>query len=107
MKRLSTIIALALVITIGGVFAAWHYSDSNTSTEITRSGTMASVVVDGTMGSIEVLKDSNGEARNNIKFLIDDPDEMDRVAELVPSGSAYIQFTPSATAENDVITKRY
>lgn len=39
MKRLSTIIALALVITIGGVFAAWHYSDSNTSTEITRSGT--------------------------------------------------------------------
>ena len=26
MKKLSTLIALALVITIGGVFAAWHYS---------------------------------------------------------------------------------
>jgi len=59
MKRLSAIIALALVITVGGVFAAWHYDRGEVSLEITRTAIMASVQSDTAKGSIVVDHTAN------------------------------------------------
>ena len=102
MRKLSVIIALALVITIGGVYAAWHYNRGEVSLEITRSATMASIQSDTAKGSVAIDKDGNGESRNTLKFLVDDLDTIDWKAELVPSGSVFVKFTPAANADQTV-----
>lgn len=104
MKRLSAIIALALVITVGGVFAAWHYNRGEVSLEITRTAVMASVQSDTAKGSIVVDHTANNNQGNTIKFLVDDVDTIDWKAALVPSGSVYVKFTPAANADSNVQT---
>ena len=99
MKKLSTIIALALIITIGGVYAAWHYNRGQVSLEFTRSATMASIQSDTSKGTIAIEKDAQGESKNSLKFLVDDAGAIDWKAELVPSGSVFIIFTPAANAD--------
>ena len=88
MKKLSTIIALALVITIGGVYAAWHYNRGAVSLEFTRSATMASVQSDTSKGSIAIDQTANSNQGNTLKFLVDDTGETDWVADLVASWSS-------------------
>ena len=104
MKRLSTIIALALVITIGGVFAAWHYNRGEVSLELTRSATMASIQSDTSKGTIAIDQTANSGNGNTLKFLVDDVDPQDYKAQLVPSGSVYVKFTPAANADASVQT---
>ena len=99
MKKLSTIIALALIVTIGGVYAAWHYDRGAVSLEITRSATMASIQSDTPMGSISIDQSANSGAGNTLKFLVDDVDAKDWVAALVPSGSVWVKFTPASNAD--------
>lgn len=102
MKKLSTIIALALIITIGGVYAAWHYSRGAVSLELSRSATMASIQSDTSKGSIAIDQTANSGAGNTLKFLVDDANATDWLAELVPSGSVYVKFTPTANADQAV-----
>lgn len=102
MKKLSAIIAFALIITIGGVYAAWHYNRGEVSLELTRSATMASIQSDTSKGSIEIDKDENGESRNSLKFLVDDTGVTDWKADLVTSGSVWVKFTPAANADATV-----
>ena len=102
MKKLTTLVILALFVTIGGVYAAWHYAIGDVSLEITRSGTMASVQSDTNKGSIAVDNNANNAQGNTIKFLVDDIDDIDWKAELIPSGSVWIKFTPASTADPDV-----
>ena len=99
MKRLSLIIALALVVTIGGVFAVWHYDRGEVSLEISRSATMAAIQSDTSKGVIAIV-DSEP---NNLKFLVDDIDTKDYIAALVPSGSITVKFSPAANADQVVI----
>ena len=100
MKRLSLIIALALVVTIGGVFAVWHYDRGEVSLEISRSATMAAIQSDTSKGVIAIV-DSEP---NNLKFLVDDIAAKDYIAALVPSGSITIKFSPAANADQVVKT---
>ena len=100
MKRLSLIIALALLVTIGGVFAVWHYDRGEVSLEISRSATMAAIQSDTSKGVIAIV---DGEP-NNLKFLVDDTDPKDYIAALVPSGSITIKFSPAANADQVVKT---
>lgn len=102
MKKLSTIIALALIVTVGGVFAAWHYNRGAVNLEITRTATMASIQSDTPMGSISIDQSKNGGQGNTLKFLVDDVDTIDWKAELVPSGSVWVKFTPAANADTVV-----
>ena len=102
MKKISTIIALALVITIGGVFAAWHYNRGEVSLEMTRSATMASIQSDTAKGSIAIDQDANNGQGNTLKFLVDDVAPQDYVTTLVPSGSVWVKFTPAANADQAV-----
>ena len=104
MKRLSLIIALALLVTIGGVFAVWHYDRGAVSLEISRSATMAAIQSDTSKGSITIIEDDQNP--NNLKFMVDDIIEgsnaKDYIAELVPTGSITIKFTPAANADQNV-----
>ena len=104
MKRLSALIALALVVTIGGVFAAWHYNRGQVSLEISRSATMASIQSDSSKGTIAIDQEANNNQGNTLKFLVDDVDTKDWKAALVPSGSVYVKFTPAANADTTVQT---
>ena len=102
MKKLSAIIAFALIITIGGVYAAWHYNRGEVSLELTRSATMASVQSDTSKGSISIDQTANSGQGNTLKFLVDDIGATDWKAELVTSGSVWVKFTPAANADADV-----
>lgn len=102
MKRLSALIALALVVTIGGVFAAWHYNRGQVSLEISRSATMASIQSDSSKGTIAIDQEANNNQGNTLKFLVDDVDTIDWKAALVPSGSVYVKFTPAPNADASV-----
>lgn len=98
MKKLSTIIALCLVVVIGGVYAAWSYAQgSAASNEITREINMAQVNTDSNKGSIAATP-------NNFAFLVDDvtTDDVDGknyVAALVGTGELALVFTPSVGSD--------
>ena len=96
MRKLSTIIALALIITIGGVFAIWHYAQDEVSLETTITSTMADVKSDTQKGTITVVS-------NNLSFSVDDLGTTDWKAELVKSGSLVFKFEPTNGADADVV----
>ncbi|MBO5927446.1 MAG: hypothetical protein J6Q32_01160 [Clostridia bacterium] len=67
MKKLSVLIALVLCVTIGGVYAAWNYSQGTTaSVVVSREINMAQVVTNGIKGTITATPE------NNFAFLVDD-----------------------------------
>ncbi|MBR5500326.1 MAG: hypothetical protein IKV74_02230 [Clostridia bacterium] len=104
MKKLSTLIALALIVTIGGVYAAWHYNRGQVSLEISRSATMASIQSDTSKGTITIDQTANSGNGNTLKFLVDDTGTIDWKADLVPSGSVWVKFTAAANADAIVQT---
>lgn len=104
MKKLSTLIALALIVTIGGVYAAWHYNRGQVSLEISRSATMASIQSDTSKGTITIDQTANSGNGNTLKFLVDDTGTIDWKADLVPSGSVWVKFTPARNADSNVQT---
>lgn len=112
MKKLSVLIALVLCVTIGGVYAAWNYSQGDTaSVNVSREINMAQVVTNGTKGTITATP------QNNFAFLVDDiandpdPDnegsfiDIKYKAVLVGTGDIKINFTANPGA--DQTTKDY
>ena len=96
MKKLSLLIALALIVTIGGVYAAWSYSHGTAaSVEITREINMAQVNTDSNKGSISVTP-------HDVAFLVDDGGSYR--TELKGTGSFAIAFTPNPGAEDVIAT---
>lgn len=101
MKKISTIIALALILTISGVYAAWNYAQgTSASVEITREINMAQVNTKGNKGTISA-------SPSDFAFLVDDgytidpgiyPDKYTAV--LVGTGKLSITFTPSDGADD-------
>ena len=105
MKRLSVIISLALVVTIGGVFAAWNYSNGTaTGITTTRELDMASITTTVEKGKIT----ANSEG---MTLIVDDESDVAGVlnpvafkAMLRGAGSINITFTPDSSAEPTVQT---
>ena len=98
MKKLSTLIALCLVVVIGGVYAAWSYAQgSSASNEITREINMAQVNTDSNKGSIAATP-------HDVAFIVDDVDEKDYIAKLVGTGYFSLVFTPSVGADASLAT---
>ncbi len=96
MKKLSVIIALALIVTISGVYAAWNYAQGATaSVEITREINMAQVNTDSNKGSISATP-------SDVAFLVDDGGEYHTV--LKGTGKFDITFTPSTGADAATIS---
>ncbi len=91
MKKLSLLIALALIVTIGGVYAAWNYAQGSTaSVEITREINMAQVNTDSNKGSISATP-------TDVAFLVDDGGSYHTV--LLGTGSFAIAFTAAPGAD--------
>lgn len=96
MKKLSLLIALALIVTIGGVYAAWNYAQGATaSVEITREINMAQVNTDSNKGSISATP-------SNVSFIVDDGGSYNTV--LKGTGKFDITFTPSTGADATTIS---
>ena len=96
MKKLSLLVALALIVTIGGVYAAWNYAQGATaSVEITREINMAQVNTDSNKGSIAATP-------TDVAFLVDNGGDYHTV--LTGSGKFDITFTPSVGADSTTAT---
>ena len=97
MRKFSLLIALALLITVSGVYAAWVYSQSNDVADISapRSITMTEATFEGSYGTYTV--DTSG-----LTMTIDPKDGTTHVTALYITGSVRISFVPSAYAPVEV-----
>lgn len=102
-RRMSLILALALIVTVGGVYAAWTYSEgAPAALDVKSKPGMASINAHIEKGSITTAGTSN------LAFKVDDatPDNAaDYTATVATEGSASIKFVPaSAGVDEDVKT---
>ena len=97
MKKLTVIIALMLVVTIGGVYATWNYAQGNVAKVDKYLDSVTKItdkVVTTAKGTIAV--DTTG-----VSIVIDDADN-NHVAELYVTGDIVVTFTPNEGADQDV-----
>ncbi len=95
LRKISMVVVLAIILTIGSVFAVWSYDRSAVSREGTYDLHMTDIVSQGKKGRIDA-------SNNTLKFKIDDEDVVDWKAELVPEGSVDIEFVPASNADETV-----
>ena len=95
LRKISAIIILAIVLTMGSVFAVWSYDQGEVRREGTYELHMTDIVSKGEKGRIDA-------SNNTLKFKVDDLDEIDWKAELLPEGSVEIIFVPAANADESV-----
>ena len=100
MKKISTLIALATVATIGSVYATWSYSGS---TELTQNFALDGATNVGITDKISAEKGTIAMDRSNFNITIDDANG-DYNAEFAATGYLKITYTPSATVSDDVRT---
>ena len=98
MKKLSLIVALAVILTIGGVFAAWSYPGGSVANEATTSVTIA--VADGGQAG---AKGDITVSSNTMNITIDQGTGY--AATLVKTGKATVLYTKKtdAGAEHNTI----
>ena len=90
--------ALATLVTVGGVYATWTFSEGN----VTNASTTVNVAMTGVNATTEkgtlsvMVKHTNG-----FTLALDDANN-DHYAELKKTGNVLITFTPSATASQAV-----
>ncbi len=95
MKKLGLLAAMAMVVTVGGVYATWNYAQTGNVAEV---GTMATVVVPEAV--VSTVKGSLEVSHNTLSIRIDDlGNDNDHVAELVFEGSLTVTFTPALGAD--------
>lgn len=101
MKKFSILIAVLLCVTIGGVYAAWMFADSNDAAMKTENVSLA-LTEDVDKGAYGVYTLSKSE---DFGLLIDDIDDgITHNAELVGKGTLTITFTPNEKATEEVRT---
>ncbi len=90
MKKLSLLMALAMFITIGGVYASWHYQNATIEPKHTYFNKiqLTEIVPDGEKGAIRVN-------HSGLVIEIDDAND-DKAPELVVKGTITIYYTPAA-----------
>ncbi len=99
MKKITALIMMAILVTIGGVYAAWVYDDGapSTKTESALSVIIKAPETQGNSGSFTI--------GSLVEVAIDDiDDEHIHKAELVCTGSITITFTPSAHVGEEIKT---
>lgn len=97
MKKISLLIALALCLTISGVYATWVYSQSDDVADITGANaiTMTEATFTGTYGTYSV-------DTSKLSMQIDPKEGTAHVTSLIISGNLTITFTPNTYAPDDV-----
>ena len=100
MKKLSLLVVLILLVTVGGVYATWNYAQGDvTSTQGFVLPKMDTVVTTGSKGSITV--DTSG-----MTIKVDDLDTDSAIHKpvLVIEGKITVTFTPAVGADEAVAT---
>ena len=99
MKKMSLIISLALIVTIGGVYAAWVYpgTDASVATaDKTLTGNMATVEWADSKGAIHV-----DSAKDTLSFHIDDAGAY--VPKVETFGNLEFYFDPADGVSTDIV----
>ncbi len=106
MKKISILIALALIVTIGGVYATWSYNSQDAVNDSHEHFKL-------NMADYEDTGNSKGKIscfKNNVEIEVDDTNG-DYKAELVVTGDMIFIFTPydeaSADVKNNGITMQF
>ena len=97
MKKLSTLIAILLIATIGGVYATFNYSQGTVISKTAYFDDVTKItdkVVDNAKGEIVISK-------NDLAITIDDSNNNHK-AEWKITGSLTVTFTPNAGADQTV-----
>ena len=104
MKKITALIVMALLITIGGVYATWQYAQNGTDlkTETIQSGIAMAGVTTGAKKGVITLDVSGASV------IIDDQefegDVVDHTACLLVSGSVKVNFAANSGADDEVVT---
>ena len=99
MKKITALIMMSLLITIGGVYAAWTYSEGTATTSSPRDSVNIALTTANDGGSNGTFSFSNAAEL----AIDDDPDDgIVHKAVLECDVSIIITFTPSATSNSDV-----
>lgn len=95
MKKLSLIVAMAVILTIGGVFATWTYNDGTATAGTDTAGiTITGLATSTPKGTISV---SVGELK------IHNDGSYNTVWDTTPDDTVTITFTPGATAADAIV----
>lgn len=99
MKKFSLLVALALLITVSGVYAAWVYSQSDDVADITTAKviTMTEATFEGNYGTYSV--DASG-----LTMKVNPKLGTSHTTSLQITGEVVIKFTPATHAPADVKT---
>ncbi len=92
--------ALATIVTVGGVYATWTFSEgavTNASTTIEVGMTGVSTTTE--KGTLSVMT----RGTNSFSLAVDDADN-NHLPDIKKSGEIIVTFTPSATASDDIKT---
>ena len=96
MKKISLLLVLIMCVTIGGVYAAWIYSESTAGTvDQTITHGMETATGESAVGILEII-------HNDAAVLIDQGENYH--AKLVTKGSITVRFTPNPGAADEVYT---
>ena len=97
MKKVSLLIALALIVTIGGVYATWTYTQSTDIADeaVHKSLNLTKVTYEGTYGTYEINT-------TNLSMLIDPKDGTVHTTALKITGELVISFTPATYAPEEI-----
>lgn len=105
MKKFSLLVAIALLITVGGVYAQWTYAQGNiqAASVANLAPKLSGYASTTEKGTIKV--DTTGIT----KLMVDDlppygGDKQDHIADFVVEGKVVVTFTPSAGADEHVKT---
>lgn len=109
MKKISILIALALIVTIGGVYATWTYEETMVNTDVQYFGVnMQAYKSDKSeKGSIKKIL-NNVQVRITDNYIgstaLDDPENQggDKVPEIEVTGCMIFTFAPYNNASDDV-----
>ena len=97
MKKLGFLIALAMLVSIGGVYAVWTYTGATISAvDRTLSHGLAAATNAGDIGVLEVVS-------NNVDVKIDQTAPGNYAAKLVITGAVQVKFTPNAGAPDGAV----
>ena len=97
MKKITALIMMALLITIGGVYATWIYAGTELDpTHMELSHSLEGAVQEGSIGTYII-------DTNSVMIKIDQTASNDYTAVLKVSGEMTISFTPATGASQEVL----
>ena len=97
MKKLSLLIALCMLLTIGGVYATWTYTQNTDVADeaVNMTLNLADVAYSGSYGTYKV--DTTG-----LNLIIDPKEGTQHVTALYATGNIVVTFTPNSVAPSEI-----